>query len=87
MATPFVNSPLMVLVQEKADPDMQGRVFSLVQIMMTSVMPLSLVVFGPLADVINIRWIMVGSGLLMFPVLAVALKLKGFYKSGYTAVE
>ena len=79
---PMVNSPMMVLVQEKAEPDMQGRVFSMVQIMMTCVMPLGLLIFGPLADVVDIRWIMIGSGLLVFPVLLGAMRLKGFYSQG-----
>jgi len=35
------------------DPDMQGRVFGVMQLIMTAAMPLGMLVFGPLADVIN----------------------------------
>lgn len=59
---PIFNVPTMSLLQEMVDPDMQGRVFGVQQMITSSVMPLGMLVFGPLADMVSIQTIMVVSG-------------------------
>ncbi|MEG1662221.1 MAG: MFS transporter, partial [Clostridiales bacterium] len=81
-SVPFCNSPLMVLVQEKVEPDIQGRVFSLVQITATLIMPLGMAIFGPLADVIPIQWLMIGSGIALIFLTTIVFKWKSFYAEG-----
>jgi len=54
-----------VLIQENVAENMMGRVFSLVQIIASVAMPLGMLVFGPLADVISLQYILIGSGVLL----------------------
>ncbi len=54
-----------VLIQENVSEHMMGRVFSLVQIIASVAMPLGMLVFGPLSDVISLQYILIGSGVLL----------------------
>lgn len=78
MTMPLFNSPSMVLLQEKVDTDMQGRVFSFVQIVWSGVMPLGMIVFGPLADIIKIEKLMIITG-----ALVVFLGISIFYNKSF----
>ncbi len=62
---PMFNIPTTTLLQEIVDPDMQGRVFGVMQLIMSTVMPVGMLVFGPIADVVSIESLLVISGLLM----------------------
>ena len=66
ITVPFFNTPSMVLLQEKVDPDYLGRVFGVLTMISSSMLPLGMLVFGPLADIIKIEWLLLGTGLLMF---------------------
>ena len=58
---PIVNGPFMAVMQSSVAPEMQGRVFSLIQSASLAVMPLSLLIAGPLADRLGVRvWYVVG---------------------------
>ena len=70
------------MIQEKVQPDMQGRVFSLSQIIMTSIMPIGMAIFGPLADVVPIQWLMIGSGFALLIMTLLVFKWKSFYNAG-----
>lgn len=59
---PLFNTPSTVLLQEQVDPDFLGRVFSVMGMISGAMMPLGMVVFGPLADVLAIEWLLVGTG-------------------------
>jgi DHA3 family macrolide efflux protein-like MFS transporter len=52
----FANGPLMAIMQSTVIPDMQGRVFSLLQAGATAMMPLSLLIAGPVSDALGIRF-------------------------------
>jgi DHA3 family macrolide efflux protein-like MFS transporter len=57
----FANGPLSAIFQSTIAPDMQGRVFSLLGAGATAMMPLSLLMAGPLSDWLGIRtWFMLG---------------------------
>lgn len=62
---PMFNVPVTTLLQEMVEPDMQGRVFGVMQLISTAVMPAGILVFGPVADFITIEALLVISGLLM----------------------
>lgn len=62
LAIPFLSSPSNVLIQEMVEPDMLGRVFSLMVLISTSVLPLGMTIFGPLADQIPIQTLLVFTG-------------------------
>lgn len=63
---PFFNTPSTVLLQEKVEPDFLGRVFGVLGMISSSMMPLGMLVFGPVADMVPIEWLLIGTGALMF---------------------
>jgi MFS transporter, DHA3 family, macrolide efflux protein len=57
----LANGPLDAILQATVDPDMQGRVFSLLIAGARAMAPLSLLVAGPVSDWLGIRtWYMLG---------------------------
>ncbi|HBC94538.1 MAG TPA: MFS transporter [Pelotomaculum sp.] len=66
VAMPFFNTPFTVLLQEKVEQDFLGRVFGVLSMISSSIMPLAMLVYGPIADFIKIEWLLIGTGLLMF---------------------
>ena len=62
VALTMVQTATTTLIQEKADVCMQGRVFGLLGSMYSGFLPIGMAVFGPMADVIPLTWIMIGSG-------------------------
>jgi len=57
----MANGPLDAILQAAVDPDMQGRVFSLLGAGASAMQPLSLLVAGPVSDGLGIRtWYMIG---------------------------
>jgi DHA3 family macrolide efflux protein-like MFS transporter len=66
IAIPMFNTPSTVLLQEKVEPDYLGRVFGVLGMISTSMMPLGMLVFGPISDFVPIEWLLIGTGILMF---------------------
>jgi MFS transporter, DHA3 family, macrolide efflux protein len=61
---PLINGPLFAILQATVAPEMQGRIFTLVSSLAMAMMPLSLAVAGPLADVVGVRpWYVVGGAI------------------------
>jgi MFS transporter, DHA3 family, macrolide efflux protein len=57
----FANGPLSAIFQSSVAPDMQGRVFSLIGAGATAMMPLSLLIAGPISDWLGVRtWYLFG---------------------------
>ncbi len=76
-----LNTPAMTIIQERVEPEMQGRVFGFVGIVMTVAMPLSMVVFGPLADQFSVESLLVLAGVLLVVVLVAILAVPGARRS------
>ncbi len=70
---PLFSTPVMTLLQETVAPEMQGRVFSYVGIVMALSTPIGIAVFGPLADVISVQALLVIGGIGMIVVMLVAV--------------
>jgi DHA3 family macrolide efflux protein-like MFS transporter len=66
ISIPLFNTPSTVLLQEKVEPDFLGRVFGVFGMISSSMMPLGMLVFGPIADTIQIEWLLIGTGILLF---------------------
>ncbi|MBG9586311.1 MFS transporter [Cytobacillus firmus] len=62
IAMPIFNTPVTVLLQEKIEEDYLGRVFGVMGMISTSMMPIGMLIFGPVADIIAIEWLLVGTG-------------------------
>jgi DHA3 family macrolide efflux protein-like MFS transporter len=61
---PVIATAQTVLIQENVEPAIMGRVFSLVQIVIGSAMPIAILLFGPLADIVSIGSILLVTGIL-----------------------
>lgn len=65
---PIWNAATTTLLQEIVEPDMQGRVFGVQGLIMNTVLPVGMLVFGPLADVVAVEILLVlTSGLMAVP--------------------
>lgn len=62
VAMPIFNTPTTVLLQEKIEEDYLGRVFGVMGMISTSMMPIGMLIFGPIADIIKIEWLLIGTG-------------------------
>ncbi|MEK5254589.1 MFS transporter [Paenibacillus sp. FSL F4-0125] len=60
---PCFNAPLTVMLQQNVEPKLQGRVFSLVQVTNSCALPLGMVLFGPLADRVQVETILLLAGI------------------------
>lgn len=74
ISIPFFNTPSTVLLQEKVEADYLGRVFGVLGMISSSMMPLGMLIFGPISDVIKIEWLLIGTGILLF--------IQGFFLIG-----
>lgn len=84
LSIPAAQTSVFTLVQEKAEPAMMGRVFSLVNVMFTGFMPLGMVIFGPLSDFVRIQsMVIVCAVLIILLSLSIALS-RLFYQEGIT---
>ena len=88
IALTMVQTASTTLLQENTAPEMQGRMFGLFGAMFSGFLPLGMVVFGPLADVVSMRLLMIVSGVSLL-VMATAIALnKNFYLHGqHTQVQ
>jgi DHA3 family macrolide efflux protein-like MFS transporter len=62
---PIWNASTTTLLQEMVQPDMQGRVFGVQMLIMSTVMPIGMLIFGPIADTISIEALLVIASALM----------------------
>jgi DHA3 family macrolide efflux protein-like MFS transporter len=82
IAMPLFNAPSNVLLQQKVEDSYRGRVFGVLGMIWSSMMPLGSLVFGPLADVVRIEWLLIGTGLLMCVQSVVMLSSKVMVEEG-----
>lgn len=85
LVMPFFNAGAAVLLQEHIEPDYLGRVFSILTMLMTSTMPVGMLVFGPLAETVSIEWILVVTGALMILLPAFVLGNRTLREAGEPA--
>ena len=59
-----------------------GRVFSVISMISSSLMPLSMVIFGPLADIVSIESILVVTGIGLVILALVMMRNKVLLEAG-----
>jgi DHA3 family macrolide efflux protein-like MFS transporter len=76
MSTPIINTPVMAILQTKVDANYMGRVFSVVTMISSVMLPLGMVIFGPLGDTIKLDYIMIatGAGMIMLGMITLTDK-------------
>jgi DHA3 family macrolide efflux protein-like MFS transporter len=62
---PIYNTPATTLMQLKIPPKLMGRVFSVLMVVNGLAMPLGMILFGPLGDLIKIEWLLIVTGILL----------------------
>lgn len=65
MVLPIFNTPFTVLLQQKVEPEYMGRVFGVMNMISSSLMPLAMIFFGPVADIVDIELLLIVTGALM----------------------
>ena len=83
LSLPFMNAPAVTLLQERVEPQYMGRVFGIMTMISTSMMPLGMVIFGPLADKISIEVILIGTGIVIMITAISLVKAKALCTAGY----
>lgn len=65
--TPMTMGPFFAIIQSTVEPDMQARIFSLLSSVGTGIVPISLMIAGPVADRAGIQsWFLFGGFLCIF---------------------
>jgi DHA3 family macrolide efflux protein-like MFS transporter len=62
LSFPLWNAPFMVLLQTAVETAFMGRVLSVFGMVSSTMMPLGMLVFGPLADTLSINLLLIGTG-------------------------
>lgn len=65
MFLPVLVTAQTVLIQTNTEPEYMGRVFSLLQFVSQGVMPIAILGFGPLSDVVKIQYLIIICGILL----------------------
>jgi DHA3 family macrolide efflux protein-like MFS transporter len=76
------NAPSMATLQINVDAAYMGRVLSVLTMISSVTMPMGMVIWGPLGDVINIDWMMIGTGIGLFMIGFVFLFDKTLLEAG-----
>ncbi|MDR4886826.1 MFS transporter [Fredinandcohnia sp. QZ13] len=66
-----VNTPIQVMMQKMIDDDFKGRVFSILESMAVALMPLGMIIFGYLYDVMPGQYILITSAVVLIGVVLV----------------
>ena len=87
MSLPVFHAPSTVILQQRVEDDFRGRVFGLLGMISGSMMPLGMLLFGPLADAVKIEWLLLGTGLLISVQALVMLGDKVLVRAGNPRVD
>lgn len=87
ISVPFFNTASIVLFQEKVEESYLGRVFGVTTMISTSMMPLGMLIFGPISDSLKIEWMLIGTGIFMFVMGFFLISNKALRKAGEPAIE
>ncbi|MDF2952456.1 MAG: transporter [Anaerocolumna sp.] len=62
---PLFNTPAIVLLQEKVEEEYMGRVFGVLNMIISVTMPVGMLFFGPMSDTVPIEQILIITGILI----------------------
>ncbi|WP_059043021.1 MFS transporter [Paenibacillus rubinfantis] len=87
VAMPAFNTPTMTMIQEKVDEGYMGRIFGVFSMISTSMMPIGMLIFGPMADAIAIEWLLIATGLLILFLSIFLGRNQALLEAGKPAVQ
>ena len=81
---PIIQTTTMTMLQEKVQIEMQGRIFSLLNAIFSGLMPLGMILFGVLADIVSINYLIIPAGAILLLIgIGIGIPMfKSFYKEG-----
>ena len=79
---PIIQTTTMTMLQEKVQTQMQGRIFSLLNAIFSGLMPLGMILFGVLADIVSINYLIIPAGAILLLIGIGIPMFKSFYKEG-----
>ncbi|MDF2949981.1 MAG: transporter [Sedimentibacter sp.] len=82
LVMPILNTPAMVLLQERVEGNYMGRVFSVLGMISSIMMPFGMLVFGPMSDFVKIEKLLIGTGALIVGVSFFFVKSKVLIEAG-----
>lgn len=82
LAMPFFNTPSTVLLQERVEEEYLGRVFGVFGMIASAMMPISMLIFGPLSDAIKIEYMLIITGIFMVIGSLILVKDKVLLEAG-----
>jgi len=82
LVIPLYDTPAAVLLQQRVDNAFLGRVFGINTMIRSTLVPISLVLYGPLGDVVPIEWILVATGSLMVVQSLLMVSHRSFVEAG-----
>lgn len=86
VAMPLFNTPTMTLIQEKVAPEYLGRIFGIIGMISSSMMPIGMLVFGPLSDYMEIEILFIITGVFMLLLIALFGRDKALLEAGKKAM-
>ncbi len=79
---PMVNGPVHAILQATVEPQMQGRVFTLLGSLGSAMAPLGLIIAGPVADAIGVQsWYVIGG------VACIVIAVTGYFIPALMNIE
>jgi len=85
VSLPMFNTPATVLLQESVKPDYLGRVFGVLSMISSLAWPLGMIIFGPVADVVPIETLLIGTGIGIMILGFSLLASKTLVKAGHAS--
>jgi MFS transporter, DHA3 family, macrolide efflux protein len=82
IAIPLLNTPSTVLLQEHVEDAFLGRTFAVFSMVSGSLMPVAMLVFGPIADVVSVELVLAVSGALLLALGLVSVTQKRLMEAG-----
>jgi DHA3 family macrolide efflux protein-like MFS transporter len=79
-ALALTNGPIHAILQSVVDPNMQGRVFTLIGSVATAMTPIGLALAGPLADLMGVQTWFVAGGTVTLLMAVFALMVPAIYR-------
>ncbi len=76
------NTPFIVLIQQKTNENYLGRVLGVLNMIASIVMPMVMLLFGPLSDIIKIEWLLLITGVLIMIQGIFMVKNKVLFEAG-----
>ncbi|HOB20073.1 MAG TPA: MFS transporter [Candidatus Atribacteria bacterium] len=87
ISMPIFNTPFTSLIQQKVAEDYLGRVFGVFGMLVSVMMPLGMLIFGPLAEFVRIELMLVATGLLIVVLSFIMLNNKVLLEAGKPAAQ